>query len=34
MRVLPLFLAVPALVAQAPTALPKAPLSAAERAQA
>jgi hypothetical protein len=34
MRVLPLFLAVPAPMAQAPTPLPEAPMSAAERDQA
>jgi hypothetical protein len=34
MRIFPLFLAVPALVAQAPAQLPEAPLSAAERDQA
>ena len=34
MRMLPWFIAVPALVAQAPAPLPEAPLSAAERDQA
>ena len=33
MRILPWFLAVPALVAQAPAALPEAPMSQGERDQ-